>query len=329
MKKIFLSSILVVTALGASSAGAQVKFVGPVMGRTGHRALPDLARVEYVAPLSIADRNSITVSQMRAMNQEQLDQLYARLPSGMIPEGDFRGVVLIKNEKAKETAAKVMEKAVSKGFLGFFAKLVVGGLCRGKSELDCMGELLWSGKRFYKKNQYGEVELRNAVDWGNIAIQTVLKKAGLTELEAPMSRIAQDKFAGGKSRYIMMPANVFCSLSLFDVRKESIIIDYAYGDDFTPFIAPIDGLVGRNGSWVRDEIRMVRPGLYLGRAYVDRIFMLNFILESATPVRQTAGLVDDFKKFFGRDKEAPKETQPSNPVNASWDNQCWGTNSWQ
>jgi hypothetical protein len=29
---------------------------------------------------------------------------------------------------------------------------------------------------------------------------------------------------------------------------------------------------------VRDEIRMVRPGLYLGRAYMDHAFILNFVL---------------------------------------------------
>jgi hypothetical protein len=29
---------------------------------------------------------------------------------------------------------------------------------------------------------------------------------------------------------------------------------------------------------VRDEIRMVRPGFYLGRAYLDRVFGLNFTL---------------------------------------------------
>ena len=32
---------------------------------------------------------------------------------------------------------------------------------------------------------------------------------------------------------------------------------------------------------VRDEIRMVRPGFYLGRAYVNRLFLLNFTLYNA------------------------------------------------
>jgi hypothetical protein len=39
-----------------------------------------------------------------------------------------------------------------------------------------------------------------------------------------------------------------------------------------------DFLAGRRGLQVRDEIRMVRPGFYLGRAYVNRIFLLTFTL---------------------------------------------------
>ena len=39
-----------------------------------------------------------------------------------------------------------------------------------------------------------------------------------------------------------------------------------------------DMLAGRRGFKVRDEIRMVRPGFYLGRAYLDHFFVLNFVL---------------------------------------------------
>ncbi|MGZ8268542.1 MAG: hypothetical protein ACXW20_12865, partial [Burkholderiales bacterium] len=34
------------------------------------------------------------------------------------------------------------------------------------------------------------------------------------------------------------------------------------------------------GLRVRDEIRMVRPGFYLGRAYLDKVFLLTFTLYS-------------------------------------------------
>jgi len=42
-----------------------------------------------------------------------------------------------------------------------------------------------------------------------------------------------------------------------------------------------DSLAGRGGLRIRDEIRMVRPGLYLGRAYANRAFLLNFTLFNA------------------------------------------------
>src|SRR3546814_1207924 len=60
--------------------------------------------------------------------------------------------------------------------------------------------------------------------------------------------------------------------------RESIIIDYAFTDTLPGYREKPDFLAGRNGLKVRDEIRMVRPGFYLGRAYVDRVFLLDFIL---------------------------------------------------
>jgi hypothetical protein len=45
---------------------------------------------------------------------------------------------------------------------------------------------------------------------------------------------------------------------------------------------------------VRDEIRMIRPGLYLGRAYLDRGFALNFTLyDKATDEQGARRLRED------------------------------------
>ena len=44
------------------------------------------------------------------------------------------------------------------------------------------------------------------------------------------------------------------------------------------YLEKLDHLVGRDGLAVRDEIRMVRPGFYLGRAYLNRVFGVNFTL---------------------------------------------------
>jgi hypothetical protein len=78
--------------------------------------------------------------------------------------------------------------------------------------------------------------------------------------------------------WLLFPAKLYCGQSLLDGRRESVIIDYAYSDELPGYQANPDALAGRNGLRVRDEIRMVRPGLYLGRAYVSKAFLLNFVL---------------------------------------------------
>ena len=50
-----------------------------------------------------------------------------------------------------------------------------------------------------------------------------------------------------------------------------------------------DALAGRDGFEIRDEIRMVRPGFYLGRAYIKRVFVLNFTLYDKEAAEKDAG----------------------------------------
>ena len=54
--------------------------------------------------------------------------------------------------------------------------------------------------------------------------------------------------------------------------------DVTFTDEIPGYRERPDYLAGRNGFQVRDEIRMVRPGFYLGRAYIGRVFLLNFTL---------------------------------------------------
>jgi hypothetical protein len=82
----------------------------------------------------------------------------------------------------------------------------------------------------------------------------------------------------GKDQWLLFPARLYCGQSLLDGRRESIIIDYFFSDALPGYREKPDYLAGRNGIKVRDEVRMVRPGFYLGRAYVGRVFLLNFTL---------------------------------------------------
>jgi hypothetical protein len=78
------------------------------------------------------------------------------------------------------------------------------------------------------------------------------------------------------------PAKLYCGQSLLDSRRESVIIDYAFTDELPGYRPVPDKLAGRQGLIVRDEIRMVRPGFYLGRAYMAGTFILNFTLYNKT-----------------------------------------------
>src|SRR5262249_7720208 len=82
----------------------------------------------------------------------------------------------------------------------------------------------------------------------------------------------------GKDAWLLFPAKLYCGQSLLDSRRESIIIDYAYSDELPGYRERPDFLASRHGLMIRDEIRMVRPGFYLGRAYAGKVFLLSFTL---------------------------------------------------
>ena len=128
--------------------------------------------------------------------------------------------------------------------------------------LETAGEALWKGKVFYRDQHI----LRNRIE--DLAMLRPIIGPG------DIPKIAVD----GKDAWLLFPAKLYCGQSLIDSRRESIIIDYAFTDDIPGYRERPDFLAGRRGLKVRDEIRMVRPGLYLGRAYMDHAFILNFVL---------------------------------------------------
>ena len=79
---------------------------------------------------------------------------------------------------------------------------------------------------------------------------------------------------------LLFPAALYCGDSLLDPRRDSVIIDYADTDQLPGFIPEVDYLAGKDKLRVRDEIRMIRPGLYLGRAYLRETFGLTFTLHN-------------------------------------------------
>jgi hypothetical protein len=212
----------------------------------------DLAEVEYKFPLLPADLSKITPANLAALSQEQIDQIYARLSAGPIPDGPFDGEILFpRGSSGKFRVAEFMG-----GLTG--TALQLKGIA-----LDAVGESLWHGKVFYRDERV----LRNRID-----DLSALKKVGL--VDGDPKKISVD----GKEAWLLFPAKLYCGQSLFDSRRESIIIDYFFTDEIPGYQENPDFLAGRRGVRVRDEIRMVRPGFYLGRAYLDRVFGLNFTL---------------------------------------------------
>ena len=212
----------------------------------------DLAEVEYKYPLLPADLSKLTPANLATLSQEQIDQVYARLSAGPIPDGPFDGAILFpRGSSGKFRVAEIMG-----GLTGSALQL------KGIS-LDALGESLWHGKVFYRNERV----LRNRID-----DLSALKKVGL--VDGDPKKISVD----GKDAWLLFPAKLYCGQSLFDSRRESIIIDYFFTEEIPGYQEKPDFLAGRRGIRVRDEIRMVRPGFYLGRAYLDRVFGLNFTL---------------------------------------------------
>lgn len=225
----------------------------------GYAEKPDLAQVEYAYPISAVELNKVTPEYLTTLNQEQLDQLYARLASGPIPDGAFNGSVVF----AKGSSGKLRAAEILGGLKGLVAQF------KGK-KLEIAAETLWKGKVFYRDQRI----LRNRIE--DLAVlRPVIGQGDIPKIEVD-----------GKDAWLLFPAKLYCGQSLLDSRRESIIIDYAFSDTLPGYRESPDFLAGRNGLKVRDEIRMVRPGLYLGRAYTDHVFLLNFILYNPTLAQQ-------------------------------------------
>jgi len=213
---------------------------------------PDLAVVEHELPLTPVERAQLTPGNLKNFTQEELDQIYARLAAGPIPDGAFDGdLVFPKGASGDRRLAEIVG-----GLPGFAVELKL-------HRVEDLGRTLWKGKVFYRNERV----LRNRIE--DLAL---LKP--IVDDPGSVPKISID----GRDQWLLFPARLYCGQSLLDSRRESIVIDYFFTDDIPGYREKPDFLAGRNGLAVRDEIRMVRPGLYLGRAYVGKVFLLNFVL---------------------------------------------------
>lgn len=219
----------------------------------GHLGKPDFAQVEYEHPLAPAELKRLTPENIKNYDQEQIDQIYARLTAGPIPDGSYDGGLFFpKGVSGDRRLAEIVD-----GLRGMAIDIKA-------QKLEVVGKLLWKGKVFYREQRV----LRNRIE-----DLTLLKPL----IDGELGGIPKISVRG-KEQWLMFPARLYCGQSLLDGRRESVIIDYAFSDEIDGYRERPDYLASRRGFQVRDEIRMVRPGFYLGRAYVGRVFLLNFTL---------------------------------------------------
>jgi hypothetical protein len=198
----------------------------------------DMAKVERTYPLSRADRARITPAYLASLSQEEIDQIYGRLTAGPIPDGPYQGDLFF--ARGDDLRKRLDE------ILGGIEGRVAGAKI---DAVETLGRALWKGKWFYRdqrvlRNMISDAAvLRPIVGDPSTLMRETIPRTGWLATVLPRNEV-----------WLLFPAKLYCGQSLLDGRRESVIIDYYYSD----------------------EIRMVRPGFYLGRAYANRMFLLNF-----------------------------------------------------
>ena len=210
----------------------------------------DRQRAEFA--LSDIERQSLTPESLRRFTQAQLDQIYVRLSTGPMPDGPFRGDLFIPRGGAKP--GRVSDIAPN-----LPAKLsAAAGM-----PLEQLGRALWKGKVFFK----AEGILRNRIE--DLAILKPFIKDS-----ASIPKLTFD----GQTTWLLFPARTSCGNSRLDPARHAIVIDYSKGSGVTGYRDIPDSLAGPEALDILDEVRLVRPGLYLGRAHFRGQFRLNFTL---------------------------------------------------
>ena len=183
---------------------------------------PDFARVERDFPLSTVELDKLTPDKLQAYTQAQIDQLYARLSAGPIPDDVYDAELFFPTD-----------------------------MQAGERFTDIAGAL-----PEYPKDPS---VLKSPVDADLILIPIITMHA--------------------KERHTL-PARLRCGASLLDSRRESIVVEYP----------PILGYRNQPKQFaslrLHDELRMLRPGLYLGRAYAGEVLLFNFTLYNADVARR-------------------------------------------
>lgn len=212
----------------------------------------DAARLRNEFPLTEAERRALTQESFRRLTQEQVDQIYKRLASGPMPDGPFRGDLFFPRDR--DGHARIRDLA--EPTLPLAAHIAA-------LRAEHLGRALWKGKVFFRAQRI----LRNRVE-DLLLLRPIIKDSGT------IPKLTFD----GETTWLLFPAELSCGTGRFDNTRPSILIDYARGPKIEGYREIPDKLAGPEGLNIFDEVRIVRPGLYLGRAHFGPRFALNFTL---------------------------------------------------
>jgi hypothetical protein len=222
----------------------------------------DAAAMRNAYPLSDAERLALTPDNLRTLTQEQVDQIYARLTSGPIPDGAFRGDLFFPRDRSGR--ARIRDLAdPAPGLLAHVAAL----------RAERLGRVLWKGKVFFRSERL----VRNRID-DRLLLRPIIRNADT------IPKLTFD----GETTWLLFPARLSCGESRFDLTGPSIVVDYSEAPKLEGYRPVPDRLAGPEALNIRDEVRIIRPGFYLGRAYFGKRFALNFtLLDPAIPASAT------------------------------------------
>jgi len=121
---------------------------------------------------------------------------------------------------------------------------------------------------------------------------------------SPMTPVLQgeastvpSELVDGRRQWLVFPANVQCGSSLADAG-EAIVLDYNVSESLQSHHDTPDAL-GRDGLQLREELREVRAGLYLGRAYSGSSLLLDFVLYEDATLRADAAQPEQVRDECG------------------------------
>jgi hypothetical protein len=208
----------------------------------------DFAELEHRYPISRDALMKLTPEILATWDQEAIDQFYARLGSGPIPRGFYQGSVLLPPDAGigKTLASSKLVRAVA-----------------SREKVEAFMELIWRGTNFYPEQELA----RNRLDRAQLKRVKFLIRGKL-------------KIPENKAEIEVLPGRLYCGQSLLDSRRESIIIDYRWNSRLPGYREQIDYVVGREAFDARTELRMIRPGFYLGRVALDHTLEFTLILQN-------------------------------------------------